>query len=230
MWIGIAGGILVVVALITYIYASKLNKENTSQLKKEQKAVLKKKSRKITVTAHSLLGVAIVLILVALLQNAGGEYDVETLNYNAQIEVTTDRNYGEGHSEMPIQYEMKLPTSGTHSPHDLKFGYYEKKPPTEELVHNLEHGDILIYYRPDANEALKEAIKNLTHFRKAGAGILAVPSEDIPEGKEIVMNAWTKTMELTVYDEQKAGTFIYQLINQGPEKIPANVRRGGGTM
>ncbi|QMV39904.1 DUF3105 domain-containing protein [Cohnella cholangitidis] len=230
MIVGIVGAILLCGALVGYGVVSKWNKQNTSQLKKGQKAEIKQKVKKMRVAAHSMLGVAIVLVLISLLLNAAGKYDLETLNYKARIEVRNDRDYGAGHTEMPVQYEMKFPTSGTHSPHDLKFGFYEDKPSMEELVHNLEHGDILIYYRPDASSAIKDAVEYLSHFTKAGAGVLAVPSADIPEGKEIILNAWTKTLELATYDEQQAGTFIYEYINEGPEKIPANVRRGGGTM
>ncbi|WP_239616614.1 DUF3105 domain-containing protein [Cohnella mopanensis] len=230
MIVGIIGVIILCGALVGYGMASKWNKSNTSKLKKGQKAELKEKSKKMRLAAHSMLGVAIVLVLVSLLLNSSSKYDLQSLNYHAPIEVTNDHDFGGGHSEMPVQYETKFPTSGTHSPHDLKFGYYTDKPTTEMLVHNLEHGDILIYYRPDASSATKDAVEYLSHFTKAGSGVLAVPSTDIPEGKEIIMNAWTKTMELTTYDEQKAGTFINEYINEGPEKIPANVRRGGGTM
>ncbi|MCD9025359.1 DUF3105 domain-containing protein [Cohnella silvisoli] len=230
MIIGTLGGIILILAIVSYRYASKVNKGNTSQLKKDQKAALKKKSRKIRLAAHCMVVVSILLVFIAILPSLSNKYDMDTLNYNVPIEVTTDRDYGQGHSEMPIQYEMKIPTSGMHSPHDLKFGFYEEKPTNELLVHNLEHGDIVIYYRPDANATVKDAVDYLSHFTKAGSGVLAVPSNDIPEGKEVVLTAWTKTMALTVYDEKQAGTFIYQYINQGPEKIPPNIRLGGGTM
>jgi hypothetical protein len=230
MLFGIAGGILLLAAIIGYVLAAKSDNANTSRLKKDQKAALKKKSRTLRVTAHSLFGVAVLALLVAVVQATTSNDALEKLNYQAQIEVTTDRDYGREHSDMPVKYEMKFPTSGTHSPHDLKFGYYDKKPQTELLVHNLEHGDILIYYRPNADASIKEAVKELARVTKAGAGVLAVPSDEIPEGQEVILNAWTKTLELPKYDEQKAGTFIYRFINEGPEQIPASIRRGGGTM
>jgi hypothetical protein len=230
MIFGIIGGLFFILSLLSYLYALKWNKENTSKLKKEQKAALKQKSRRMRLTAYALLVVSVLLVLFSLIPNMNSKYNLETLNYNATIDVTTDRDYGRGHSEMPITYEMKLPTSGMHSPHDLKFGFYTEKPPTEKLVHNLEHGDIVIYYRPDANSTVKDAVEYLSHFTRAGSGVLAVPSTDIPNGKEIVLTAWTKTMEITKYDEKLAGTFIYQYINKGPETIPPNIRLGGGTM
>ncbi|WP_256757890.1 DUF3105 domain-containing protein [Cohnella sp. WQ 127256] len=227
---GIISGILFILSFISYYYASKLNKQNTSQIKKEQKAILKKKTGKIRITAHSLLVVSIVLGLITLIQQNSSSYDLKTLNYDVQIDVRTDKYYGAGHTETNVLYEMDIPTSGTHSFHDIKFGFYKEKPTYELLVHNLEHGDIIIYYRPDASVEIKDSVEYLSHFRKAGAGVLAVPSEDIPDGKEVVVTAWTKTMELTTYDVQKTGAFIYTHINNGPEKIPANIRRGGGTM
>ncbi|WP_143760283.1 DUF3105 domain-containing protein [Paenibacillus sp. FSL R5-0765] len=45
-----------------------------------------------------------------------------------------------------------------------------------------------------------------------------------------MVTAWTKTMKLDQFDDAKVGTFINKYINQGPEKIPASVRQGGGTM
>ncbi|XEC94385.1 DUF3105 domain-containing protein [Paenibacillus tarimensis] len=157
-------------------------------------------------------------------------YDLESLNFHVSIDVTTDQYYGADHSDEPVQYEMDIPTSGMHSPHDLKFGFYKEKPPTEKLVHNLEHGDIVIHYRDGLDGETMEIIEYLTHFRKEGAGVLAVPDDAVPPGKEVVLTAWTKTMELTVFDGQKAGQFIYDHLNQGPEQIPAQIRRGGGTM
>ncbi|WP_052476242.1 DUF3105 domain-containing protein [Cohnella kolymensis] len=222
--------VLFVVSLLGYWYASKLNKENTSRLKKEQKAALKKKGGAFRFLAHTLMVVAILLAVIFFVQLSENKYDIESLNYNVTIDVTDDKNYGAGHTDDPVQYEMKIPTSGIHSPHDLKFGYYTERPGLETLVHNLEHGDIIIHYRPDLESSKLDVIKYLSHFRKAGAGVLAVPNENVPEGKDVVLTAWTKTMELDSFDVQKAGKFIYEYINQGPEKIPANVRRGGGTM
>lgn len=224
------GGFILLLSLICYGYALRLKKDNTSSLKKEQKAALKQKTKKMKIAAHLLLSASILVIIIHFAQSLGGDYDVETLNFNVPIEVTDDQYYGADHSDSPVQYEMKIPTSGTHSPHDLKFGFYTEKPVYEKLVHNLEHGDIIIYYRADADPEQITQLKYFTKFRVAGAGILAVPNEDIPAGKEIVVTAWTKTMELTTYDEQKIGTFIYDYINKGPEEIPASIRRGGGTM
>lgn len=224
------GGFILLLSLISYWYASKLKKDNTGSLKKDQKAVLKQKIKKMRIAAHLMLSASILVIIIYLAQSLVENYDVKTLNFKAPIEVSEDQYYGAEHSDAPVQYEMKIPTSGTHSPHDLKFGFYTEKPSYEKLVHNLEHGDIIIYYHADAGSELISQLKYFTKFRLAGAGILAVPNNDIPSGKEIVVTAWTKTLELSTFDDQKIGTFIYNYINKGPEMIPAQIRQGGGTM
>lgn len=227
LYIGIA---IVVLSIIGYLYASKLKKENTSGLKKEQKATLKKKSKWVVIISHSFLGAGIVLMGIFLIQTNIGKTNIENLNYNVPIQVTDDKDYGRGHTETPIQYEMKIPTSGNHSPHDLKFGFYKEKPPIEKLVHNLEHGDIIIYYNPNSKPDIIDKLNGLTQYKKAGSGILAVPYGDVVNNNEIVITAWTKTLELPTFDEQKMGAFIYKFINKGPEDIPAQIRLGGGTM
>jgi hypothetical protein len=227
LYIGI---IIVALSIVGYILAVKTNKANTSRLKKAEKQALQKKHKTTLMISHVLLILAILCIGTSLIQRSSSTYSMEKLNYNAPIQVTTDKDYGRGHSEMPLKYDMAIPTSGTHSPHDLKFGFYTEKPPYEKLVHNLEHGDIIIYYHPDAQSALLDKLRYFTNFKKAGAGVLAVPNPDVPRDQEVVVNAWTKTMQLQKFAEASVGTFIYQNIDKGPEQIPAEVRRGGGTM
>ncbi|WNR44896.1 DUF3105 domain-containing protein [Paenibacillus roseipurpureus] len=227
LYIGLA---VLVLAIAGYILAAKVNKENNSRLKKAEKQLLKKKQKTWLLLSHALVIIAIGLVGTSLLQSTAGKYSLDKLNFHAPIQVTTDKDYGRDHKDGTLMYEMKIPTSGTHSPHDLKFGFYKEKPPTEKIVHNMEHGDIIIHYHPDAPKALLDQIEYLTHFTTAGAGVLAVPNPDVPADQEVVVTAWTKTMPLAKFDEASVGTFIYEYINKGPEQIPANVRLGGGTM
>ncbi|MGG1517803.1 DUF3105 domain-containing protein [Paenibacillus oryzisoli] len=226
----IIGLVVLIAAILGYVFASRTNKGNTSRLKKAEKEALHKKYKRILLISHSLLIIAIGFAGTGLIQRSAGKYDLDKLNLGAPIQVTTDKDYGRDHAEGTLMYEMKIPTSGTHSPHDLKFGFYKERPPMEKLVHNLEHGDIIIHYHPDAPKELLDQLEFLTHFTKEGAGVLAVPNMDVPADKEVVVTAWTKTMALTKYDEASVGTFIYTYINKGPEQIPPNVRLGGGTM
>lgn len=227
LFVGLA---VLVAAIVGYVVAARINKDNSSRLKKAEKQALKKKHKTWLLISHALLIIGIGSIGTSLIQSSASTYSLSKLDFKAPIEVTTDKDYGRDHKEGTLMYEMKIPTSGTHSPHDLKFGFYKERPPVEKLVHNLEHGDIIIHYHPDAPKELLDQLEYLTHFTTAGAGVLAVPNTEVPADKEVVVTAWTKTMQLTKYDEKSVGTFIHDYINKGPEQIPANVRLGGGTM
>ncbi|ETT41296.1 hypothetical protein C161_01525 [Paenibacillus sp. FSL R5-192] len=229
LWL-IVGVIVLLFSIAAYIWASRTQGKILGHMKKKERADIQKKSRSLRLAAHVMMAMSIITFGLFFMQGAGKTYNVADLKSNATIDVTDDKYYGADHTEDPIQYEMTIPTSGPHNPHDIKFGFYTDFPGYNYLVHNLEHGDIIIYYRENASEDLKEHLKYLAKFREAGAGILAVPNKDIPEGSEVVVTAWTKTMKLDQFDDAKVGTFINKYINQGPEKIPASVRQGGGTM
>lgn len=62
-----------------------------------------------------------------------------------------DWSYGTGaHTTDPVKYRMNPPTNGPHHPVWAADGNYAGRttPPTERLVHALEHGRIEIQYRP----------------------------------------------------------------------------------
>ncbi|WP_366292707.1 DUF3105 domain-containing protein [Paenibacillus sp. AN1007] len=229
LWL-ILGAALLLLSAAAYVWASRTRGSILSHMKKKERALIQKKSRAIHTAAHIVIALSITAFGIFSLQRADKTYNTADLDSSAAINVTSDKYYGANHTEEPIHYEMTIPTSGPHNPHDIQFGFYTDFPGYPYLVHNMEHGDIIIYYRENAGEELKEHLKYLTKFRKAGSGILAVPNKDIPDGSEVVMTAWTKTMKLDKFDDAKVGTFINRYINQGPEKIPPSVRQGGGTM
>jgi hypothetical protein len=83
-----------------------------------------------------------------------------------------------------------------------------------------------IYYHPDADPSVIERIKYLSNFKKVGAGILAMPNCVVTASTEVVTTAWTPTMKLGTFEEEKLVTFINEYITRGPEKIPAiSIRR-----
>lgn len=225
-----AAALIFILAIVSYWMAARKNDTSKDRMKKEARAALKQSVKKLKLAGHMLLAVTLILVLVHYMPKWFKTYDVADLNFDASIEVREDEYYEAEHTDEPVQYEMKIPTSGKHSPHDLKFGFYNERPAFEMLVHNLEHGDIIIHYRTTASHDQLNILQYLAKFREEGAGVLAVPNDELPEGKELVVTAWTKTMELDSFDERAVAQFIYEHINQGPEKIPPSIRRGGGTM
>jgi hypothetical protein len=63
-----------------------------------------------------------------------------------------------------VDYNTDPPTSGQHYAETAEAGFYEEAPQDELLVHNLEHGYIVVYYNcegldGDACDQLKEGLR-----------------------------------------------------------------------
>ena len=170
-------------------------------------------------TSAILLGISLLVGLVWVV-NQSGDSSLAQLQSDVEIDVETFASRGRDHIQPGSQtpdYQTFPSTSGPHYPHPENYGFYEEPLPMATLVHNLEHGDIVIYYKPSVSDEVKEHLKYLSQFTKEGSGVLFVPSKDI-EG-EVVATAWTKKMSLSTFKEEKLGAFIYEFIYEGPEKL-----------
>jgi uncharacterized protein DUF3105 len=55
---------------------------------------------------------------------------------------------GRTHTTEKVKYKTNPPSSGNHNPIPAADGAYGTAPPTEKLVHELEHGRIILQYDP----------------------------------------------------------------------------------
>ena len=121
-------------------------------------------------------------------------------------------------------YNSNPPSSGPHYDTPAPTGFYDVNEalPDEKLVHNLEHGEIWIAYKPDISPEIKEQIKNLS-----GGWIIAAPREANEEA--IALVAWGRVDSFDVgngkINEQRVKDFIKRYRNRGPENVPPDMRR-----
>jgi len=104
-----------------------------------------------------------------------------------------------------VDYSQTPPDSGKHYPSPAPFTkhFYAEadRPPVETLVHNLEHGYTVVWYRADAPG---KQIKNLQRIAKTfgsddydpadkfiAAPWSAADGAGFPDGKNIVITRWT---------------------------------------
>jgi hypothetical protein len=130
-----------------------------------------------------------------------------------------------------VQYETSPPTSGNHWPpgQQADAGFYTDTVANESLVHNMEHGQIIIWYSPDAPQATIDDIEGLIENAndydnpdlpaESAQPLIAVPYDDIPEGKNFVLTGWgvsegCKSYSLAAIDEFRTS---YQ--GRGPEQV-----------
>ena len=96
-------------------------------------------------------------------------------------------------------YPEEPATSGPHDPSPLSDppAVYTTMPPETQLVHNLEHAFVNIYYRPDGDGALPQAaIDALTQVANGDTKhhVILTPHTSLPAGVGLAVTAWNKLL------------------------------------
>ena len=126
---------------------------------------------------------------------------------------------GRGHTTSPVKYRSTPPTSGKHNPVPAEDGAYAERPGQEHLVHALEHGRIIVQFKPSAPEKLRGQLKSL--FDEDPYHMILTPNPDMPY--EVAATAWTELLGCKkandrVFDAIRA--FKQRNRDRGPEFVP----------
>ncbi len=117
---------------------------------------------------------------------------------------------GEIHS-----YAEIFPTSGPHEPTWVSPGLYDKAQRPTQLVHALEHGNIVIYYEDPDPAVMAQLESWASLFTGTWDGVVVTPKSGL--GDKVVMTAWRKKLEFPDFDAPKAAAFIDAFRGRGPE-------------
>lgn len=99
------------------------------------------------------------------------------------------------------------PASGNHWPIPARCGFYNEQLPDERVVHNLEHGNIVVSYNltePREIDDLRDALGGIGLNRAWG---VSRAYDKIPEGT-IALAAWGVVDTLTRVDPDRIETFF----------------------
>lgn len=123
-------------------------------------------------------------------------------------------------------YNSTPPTSGPHwnerGKAPIAWAAYTSQQPDEAVVHNLEHGGVLIAY----NGISGDDVANLRSLRtryprdKYGEVKIVIEPYDRLEPGTIALAAWGWIDKLQSYDERRIISFLAAHIGQGPEDAP----------
>jgi hypothetical protein len=137
----------------------------------------------------------------------------------AKCEVKQWPSEGRNHTNGPYKYKTNPPTSGNHFEIPAADGAYTQAPNIGALVHELEHGRIVLWYRPDATPQLKGQLKAL--FDEDSFHMVLTPDETkMPY--EVAASAWTRSITCpTVNDNTWDALRLFRdrYRDQGPEKV-----------
>ncbi|MDO3395108.1 DUF3105 domain-containing protein [Nocardioides sp. SOB44] len=105
------------------------------------------------------------------------------------------------HVDGDVDYEQDPPVGGQHADRWLDCGVYETQVRAENVVHDLEHGTVLVTYRPGTSPADVERLEALLPDN----GILSPwDGLDAP----VVVTVWGRQLALTGADDPRLPLFI----------------------
>lgn len=122
---------------------------------------------------------------------------------------------GVGEAHEP--YNSSPPTSGPHYEIPADTAFYPDQVPVEQVIHNQEHGQIVIWYSPDATDETKEQIEALVDQQPAAT--VAVPYADIEAPYQLVLSAWGASQHCEQVSQDVVDDFRREYQGMGPEKL-----------
>lgn len=114
-------------------------------------------------------------------------------------------------------YSSNPPTSGWHWDNAQEWGIYTTPQVQEQLVHNLEHGGIIIQYNNlTAGEVqqLADLVKQDSHH------MILAPYPGLPSDVKIALTAWNHLQTCIGVNENAVKAFVNAFRDKGPERVP----------
>jgi len=112
-------------------------------------------------------------------------------------------------------YPEPFPTSGDHSATAANAGFYNNELPKVNLVHSMEHGNVVIYYDTPGDEAIDQLKAMTSLYDGFWDGLVVTSSPGL--GEAIVLTAWTKILMLDNFDAAPVAAFVDAYRGRGPE-------------
>lgn len=197
-------------------------KKQSYQEKRQQKFEAKEQTRKEKKKDNTLLLVAI-LVPLALI---GG---IIIYGFRVQKSSVTTKEIGEflpdqGRTHIKAgeahpTYNSNPPTSGWHYDDPVAWGTYKDEQIEERLVHNLEHGGVVIQYKPTLDPA---TIAKLEELKKSKFECKLIVAPFSKLDKNIALSAWRRLYKSDTLDEQTLKEFIKQYHDRAPESVPCS--------
>jgi hypothetical protein len=131
----------------------------------------------------------------------------------------------EHHETVPegFEYNSFPPTSGPHHQQWAIWNIYTEPIDQLHLIHNLEHGGIVVQYGSAISEAEVQEIADW--YSADPDAVLVAPLPEL--GDEVALTAWTHLLTCTGFGESAWTEFRDKYRFNGPEAIPRNLLQPG---
>ena len=188
----------------------------------------------IAVAGSALAALAVAIGALAF-AGGGDDDDGATLGgalREAGCNVVTAKAQNRDHVEAPrpgFKYNTDPPTSGPHAGIPAPFDFYPEPVEQFRLVHNLEHGGVVVQYGDEVSDETVSRIRDW--YLEDPNGLVVAPYPRL--GKTIALTAWTAPTEAKNdrygaghvakcprFDEDAFEQFLDEYGFQGPEPFP----------
>lgn len=123
----------------------------------------------------------------------------------------------------PITYTTYPPSSGTHYPDTAPYQFFDKEVPEGNFVHSMEHGGIVLYYRPDVSDDVKQQLKDLyTKLPIDKYNMVKIVIVPYTKGMTtpLAIAAWDHLLLMKEYNFNEIQAFYRSWVDKGPESVP----------
>jgi hypothetical protein len=175
----------------------------------------------------ALLGVLIlggVLLWLSQRDNADPQAVAETMRA-AGCTFQTSASEGRDHVQdgARVSYKTSPPTSGDHYAVPVIWNAYDAPVEQPRVVHNLEHGGIVIQYGDDVPEATVNELQ--AFYQSDPNGLILAPLPSLKA--QIAVTAWTHLAKCRTFDEGAFEAFRDEFRAKGPEpRRPSDLAPG----
>jgi hypothetical protein len=172
----------------------------------------------------------VVVVLIVVLAGGGSNakaaiktIEAQGCQYHKYPELPRAPHYATLTPSPPPKWNSVPPTSGRHYVNPLPFGLYTEPMPEIRLVHNLEHGAVLLQYGDKVSAA---QVREITAWYQQDANALVVAP--LPKlGAKVALTAWTEWTECNGFDEKAANAFRKAFRYHAPEQFPKSFLEPG---
>lgn len=173
--------------------------------------------------AGGLVLATVVVVAIVLLAGGDDAPDTNALNKAAAAAGCSVKTYpeeGRTHVDGKVRYATNPPTSGDHFEIPSADGVLASAPPPERWVHTLEHGLIILQYRPAAPAAVRDSLQRV--LEQDSAHMVLMPNNTgMPF--EVAAVAWRHVLGCSKYSERTDAAlraFRDAYRDTAPEQVP----------
>lgn len=196
-----------------------LEKQQRRAAEEERRREQQKAARKRNMITLGIAAVVLVLVVALVMQNRDSGSSVPSVGADKAgcDEIETHELEGQEHVEVTPQYGTNPPTSGNHLATPASPGFFDEPVDPGALVHNMEHGQIVFWYDPEAPADTIDALEAVVDQEFEAS--IAVPWDEVESPHNFVMTAWGASQGCRDVSQSVVDAFREEYQGKGPEPV-----------